>query len=117
MRYFMLTLLLLPTISMATEALSNAGMDKTYISATPPCLTPREGKTGEVCPRQSPTHAATEKALRDTEQQTLEQTLTNPQLNNPDIQPPPSQLPPPSVTPQQQEFFRQVDNLPRPPTP
>lgn len=93
MRLALLCALLLPLPLMAAEPLSNAGMAKTYVPGTTPCLT-QKGKNKKGCDP-SATRAVTDKAVRDAQQQGVNLPLTNPQLNNPDIQPVPHELPPP----------------------
>lgn len=93
LRCSLLCALLLPLPLMAAEPLSNAGMAKSYVPGTTPCLT-QKGKNKKGCDP-SATRAATDKAVRDAHQQGTNLPLNNPQLTNPDLQSVPRELPPP----------------------
>jgi hypothetical protein len=86
--------LLLPLPLLAAEPLSNAGMAKTYVPGSTPCLT-QKGKANKKGCDPSATRAVTDKAVRDAQQQGANLPLTNPQITNPDLQQVPRELPPP----------------------
>lgn len=118
MHYFITTLLiasLLPSISMAAEALNNTKLENTYIPEARACEPGKDKKSPKGCTPPSGSRAITDKALRDAEQQNTNQVLGNPQHNNPGIMLQPTPLPPPTI--QQQNPLHYLETRQNQPAP
>lgn len=106
----------LPATAIAAEALNNTKLENAYIPDGTACLPGKDKKLPKGCETRSGSQAVTDKALRDAEQQNVNQALGNPQRNNPDIPAQPVQLPPPTI--QQQNLLHYLEsrkNQPPPP--
>lgn len=102
----LLLLLLLPCAAIAAEPLEGKALEETFLPAGPECSGQDKQKKPENCPSD-----ATEKAVRDAEEQASGQDPASKAIVP--AEPPPIRQPPPDeLTPAQRDLMQQIKNIP-----